>query len=48
MVFIISDFDHITSNEAKKHTSSAVKQHLDFMEITSGQISASGVDQNRD
>lgn len=45
---IVSGFDYNTSNEVKEYASSTIKQNFDFMGITSEQISAFGVDQNRD
>ena len=45
---VVSGFDYNNSNEIKEYASSTIKQNFDFMGITSGQISAFGVDQNRD
>lgn len=45
---IISGFDYNASNDVKEYASSTMKQNFDFMGITSEQISAFGVDQNRD
>ena len=45
---IVSGFDYNNSGNIKEYASSTIKQNYDFMGITSEQISAFGVDQNRD
>lgn len=45
---IVSGFDYNTSNDVKEYASSTIKQNFDFMGISSKQVSAFGVDQNRD
>ncbi len=45
---IVSGFDYSSSNHIKEYASSTIKQNFDFIDITSEQISAFGVDQNRD
>lgn len=45
---IVSGFDYSKSNEIKEYASSTIKQNYDFIGITSEQILAFGVDQNRD
>lgn len=45
---IVSGFDYNKSGNIKEYASSTIKQNYDFMGIASEQISAFGVDQNRD
>lgn len=45
---MVSGFDYKNSDNIKEFASSTIKQNYDFMGITSEQISAFGVDQNRD
>ncbi|AXT52921.1 hypothetical protein D1818_19625 [Aquimarina sp. BL5] len=45
---IVSGFDYSNSDDVKEFASSTIKQNFDFMGITSEQILAFGVDQNRD
>lgn len=45
---VVSGFDYNSSNEIKEYASATLKQNFDFMGISSEQISAFGVDQNRD
>ena len=45
---IVSGFDYSTSDKVKEYASSTIKQSYDFIGISSEQISAFGVDQNRD
>ena len=45
---IVSGFDYNNSGDIKEFASSTIKQNFDFMGISSEQISAFGVDQNRD
>lgn len=45
---IVSGFDYNDSENIKEYASSTLKQNYDFMGITSEQISAFGVDQNRE
>lgn len=44
---IVSGFDYNNSGDIKEYASSTIKQNFDFMGISSEQISAFGVDQNR-
>ena len=45
---IVSGFDYNNSSNIKEYASSTIKQNFDFMGISSEQISAYGVDQNRE
>ncbi len=45
---IVSGFDYNNSDDVKEYASSTIKQNFDFIGITSEQILAFGVDQNRD
>ncbi|MCX2678808.1 NAD(P)H-dependent oxidoreductase [Galbibacter sp. EGI 63066] len=45
---IVSGFDYNNSGGINEYASSTIKQNYDFMGIASEQISAFGVDQNRD
>ena len=45
---IVSGFDYNNSGDIKEYASSTIKQNFDFMGISSEQISAFGVDQNRE
>ncbi|KZS39040.1 hypothetical protein AWE51_10770 [Aquimarina aggregata] len=45
---IVSGFDYETSNDVKEYGSSTIRQNFDFIGISSEQILAFGVDQNRD
>ena len=45
---MVSGFDYNNSDNIKEYASSTLKQNYDFMGISSEQISAFGVDQNRD
>ena len=45
---IVSGFDYNSSSDIKEYASSTIKQNFDFMGIASEQVSAFGVDQNRD
>lgn len=45
---IVSGFNYNNSSNVKEYASSTIKQNYDFMGITSEQILAFGVDQNRD
>lgn len=45
---MVSGFDYHNSDNIKEYASSTLKQNYDFMGISSEQISAFGVDQNRD
>ncbi len=45
---IVSGFDYSSANHIKEYASSTIKQNFDFIDITSEQVSAFGVDQNRD
>ncbi len=45
---IVSGFDYGNSDDVKEYASSTIRQNFDFMGIESEQISAFGVDQNRD
>jgi FMN-dependent NADH-azoreductase len=45
---MVSGFDYRNSNDVKEYASSTIKQNFDFIGITSEQITAYGVDQNRD
>ncbi len=45
---MVSGFDYTQSLEVKEYASSTLKQNFDFMGMASQQISAYGVDQNRD
>ena len=45
---MVSGFDYAASNEVKEYASPTIKQNFDFIGISSEQILASGVDQNRD
>ncbi|GAA5024925.1 hypothetical protein GCM10011506_08900 [Marivirga lumbricoides] len=45
---MVSGFDYSLSDNIKEYASSTLKQNYDFMGISSEQISAFGVDQNRD
>lgn len=45
---IVSGFDYATSNDTKEYASATIKQNFDFLGIKSEQVSAFGVDQNRD
>ncbi|WP_417369454.1 NAD(P)H-dependent oxidoreductase [Flavobacterium beibuense] len=45
---VVSGFDYNNSGDIKEYATSTIKQNFDFMGISSEQISAFGVDQNRD
>ncbi|MFL9838469.1 NAD(P)H-dependent oxidoreductase [Flavobacterium sp. ST-75] len=45
---VVSGFDYNNSGNIKEYASLTIKQNFDFMGISSEQISAFGVDQNRD
>jgi len=45
---IVSGFDYNNSSDIKEYASLTIKQNFDFMGIASEQVSAFGVDQNRD
>ncbi|MBU3821963.1 NAD(P)H-dependent oxidoreductase [Flavobacteriaceae bacterium XHP0103] len=45
---IVGGFDYSSSKNIKEYATSTLKQNYDFMGISSEQISAFGVDQNRD
>ncbi|WP_020526244.1 NAD(P)H-dependent oxidoreductase [Flexithrix dorotheae] len=45
---IVSGFDYNNSGNIKEYASSTIKQNFDFLGIHSEQVSAFGVDQNRD
>lgn len=45
---IVAGFDYNSSNDAKEYASATLKQNFDFLGITSEEILAFGVDQNRD
>jgi len=45
---VVSGFDYNNSGTIKEYASSTIKQNFDFIGISSEQISAFGVDQNRD
>lgn len=45
---VVSGFDYNNSGTIKEYASSTIKQNFDFIGIASEQISAFGVDQNRD
>ncbi len=45
---IVSGFNYVESGEVQEFATSTLKQNLDFMGIVSEQITAFGVDQNRD
>lgn len=48
LLLVVSGFDYNNSGNIKEFASSTIKQNFDFMGISSEQISAFGVDQNRD
>ena len=45
---VVSGFDYNNSGNVKEYASSTIKQNFDFMGISSEQVSAFGIDQNRD
>lgn len=45
---VVSGFDYNNSGNIKEYATSTIKQNFDFIGISSEQISAFGVDQNRD
>jgi len=45
---IVSGFDYNATTDVKEFASSTIKQNFDFLGISSEQVSAFGVDQNRD
>ncbi len=45
---IVSGFDYSNSSNVKEYASPTIKQNLNFIGVSSEQISAFGVDQNRD
>ncbi|WP_341224424.1 NAD(P)H-dependent oxidoreductase [uncultured Arcticibacterium sp.] len=48
MAIVVSGFDYDMSSSVKEYASATLKQNFDFMGIKSEQISAFGLDQNRD
>lgn len=48
LVLMVSGFDYSNSSSVKEYASSTIKANLDFIGIPSLQVSAFGVDENRD
>ncbi|KAB5488921.1 NAD(P)H-dependent oxidoreductase [Flagellimonas hadalis] len=48
MAIVVSGFDYKSSDDIREYASSTLKQNFDFIGMASEQISAFGVDQNRE